>query len=83
MFLRLANLYLLAAAFWAALGVTLLATGWGWVIPLGPNRTLPVAYIALALAAYNLLRWWLTSSAELVLPLQRRCGVGEGSESGQ
>src|SRR5438067_844586 len=63
--LRLVNLCL--ALVWLSLAVGLFAEEWAtdrprWVIPIGPGVS--VAWVALALAAYNFLRWLLVGYRE-------------------
>jgi hypothetical protein len=54
-------LYLWLALFWGVLGVAWLA--WRWVDPQAPDplvrwTNISGGWLALMLAAYNLLRWW-------------------------
>src|SRR5262245_43062930 len=65
--LRMINLYL--AVFWLFLAGTIFYFDYargapGWALPLGGGNALSVAWLAVFLAGYNVLRWFMTRSQE-------------------
>jgi hypothetical protein len=65
--LKLMNLYM--AVFWAFLGGTILfldgqAGRVRWALPLSTESPVSVGWLALLLAGYNLLRWWVSRGME-------------------
>jgi hypothetical protein len=56
---------LILAGFWLVLGVVLLAPVWLWPdqpVLMIPGIEIPVGWLAVVLAGYNVLRWWLQRS---------------------
>jgi hypothetical protein len=66
-------LHLVMAACWLILGAVLLA--WQWLNPAVPSiwgTSIPLGWFAVAMALYNLVRWFLgRSSPKVRCPLQR------------
>jgi heme exporter protein D len=64
---KLMNLYM--AVFWALLGGTVLFLDGQngrvrWALPLNTDPPVSVGWLALALAGYNVIRWWVSRSLE-------------------